>query len=203
MYWTISLPQVGSKCFIRTILQRRQQYINDLKIQLRRINCFTNLKPTNKNQHNRLRWHYGWSRLLVLILTLTYALYAQTLTHTPQINKSKKKNFNHDNYYITIHGIFNNYNELTLLLIKDQTNLLCNSTNFICPKEYSCYFHNFSYNTSAKQGIGVPIKRNVPHTYRNINSSILCSAECSLNLNRSLILLMRTSHQVKAFHPLT
>jgi len=29
------------------------------------------------------------------------------------------------------------------------------------------------------------------------------AAYCSLILNRSLILLMRTSHQVKAFHPLT
>jgi len=75
-----------------------------------------------------------------------------------------------------IHGIFNNYNKLTLL-IKDhapdivflqETNLPCKSTNFICPN-----FHNFSYN---KQGIGGLIKRNVLHTYRNINSSILYSA---------------------------
>jgi len=61
------------------------------------------------------------------------------------------------------------------IVFLQETHLPYNFTNFICPKEYTGCFHNLPQNTVAKQGIGVLIKRNIPHMYQNKNSNILCS----------------------------
>jgi len=81
-----------------------------------------------------------------------------------------------------INGIFNNYNELALLIKDHSPDVLClqethlpQNFNFICPKAYVGYFYNFQHNTQAKQGIGVLIKKHIPHEYKTVSSNLLCS----------------------------
>lgn len=70
-----------------------------------------------------------------------------------------------------INGLKNNYHELQLL-IQDfnpdiisiqETHIPYNSNSFVCPRQYNFFPHNLIDNTTSKQGIGLLIKKSIPH----------------------------------------
>jgi len=95
-----------------------------------------------------------------------------------------------------INGFINNYNQLSLLIKDNSPDIIClqethlpnDSNSFVCPEAYLAYFCNLPHNTSAKKGIGVLIKRHIPHTHKQITSNILCSA-LQLNLDRPITII--------------
>lgn len=78
-----------------------------------------------------------------------------------------------------IKGFFNNLDELNVLLKEHNPNLVSLQETHvpfgsspIVPKSYKAYFTNIESNTTCKQGIGLLIKKNIPHKIRSINSNL-------------------------------
>lgn len=77
-------------------------------------------------------------------------------------------------------GFVNNFDELSIL-INEHSPCFISIQETHCahlftpriPKLYTGYFYNFPSNVTAKQGIGVLIKNNIPHKQIIINSNIL------------------------------
>lgn len=79
-----------------------------------------------------------------------------------------------------LNGLINNYHELQLIFNEfnpdiisiQETHIPVNQNNIIFPKQYNGYFHNLAENTSTKQGIGILVKKNIPHSLIYTNSDI-------------------------------
>ena len=94
-------------------------------------------------------------------------------------------------------GFKNNYSELQLILNEctpqivsiQETHCPLNS-HLIVPKNFSPYFTNNPQNQTAKQGVGILIKNNIPHKQIHIQSNIqVVAIEISLNIKFTLISL--------------
>ena len=81
-----------------------------------------------------------------------------------------------------INGYINNFHELQLL-IRDvnpdaiclqETHLSFQEKNIIIPRGYSGYFTNLPWNRISKQGIGILIKKHIPHTFRFNDRNVMC-----------------------------
>lgn len=94
-----------------------------------------------------------------------------------------------------INGLFNNWTDL-LVLIKEhnpvfislqETHLPHNFTAHP-PMGYAAYFNNLSHNNSSKQGVGVMIRRDIPHFHIDVVSSISTIA-IELNLGFKITII--------------
>ena len=81
-----------------------------------------------------------------------------------------------------IHGYMNNYDHLKLLIKQRNPAFIClqethNKYNYnpFPPKRYLKYFVNSPLNDTSKQGVGIPIKNNIPSTQTNIYQHITAS----------------------------
>lgn len=103
-----------------------------------------------------------------------------------------------------INGLINNYHELQLI-IKDynpdiisiqETHIPVNHTNIIFPKQYNGFFHNLPNNASAKQGIGILVKKTIPHKLLYTNDDIACTAiQISTGINLTVACMYIPPHQ--------
>lgn len=80
-------------------------------------------------------------------------------------------------------GYFNNYEELLILLKNNNIHVACLQETHLpskfAPKahgNYKSYFHNHPSIDTRKQGIGILIKNNLPHTVTYFNNAILAIA---------------------------
>ena len=95
-----------------------------------------------------------------------------------------------------INGYINNYHELQLIIHDKYPDVIClqethfsfNETNIIVPSGYSGYFTNLSVNKTSKQGIGILVKKKIPHNNIHINTTIatLC---IEINIDFNFIIL--------------
>lgn len=95
-------------------------------------------------------------------------------------------------------GYINNFDELTILINNinpdiiclQETNLPFNSINIICNKQYIGYFTNLPHNLNAKQGIGILVKRHLPHSLLpSLTSSSILHLAIQLKLNEKFTIL--------------
>uniref|UniRef100_A0A0K8W561 Putative RNA-directed DNA polymerase from transposon X-element n=1 Tax=Bactrocera latifrons TaxID=174628 RepID=A0A0K8W561_BACLA len=90
-----------------------------------------------------------------------------------------------------INGYSSNYHELQLLIKEKSPDIICIQethipltpiSNPFYPKQYLGYFFNLNNIQTNKQGVGILIKRHIPHEVINITSS-LSTIALKLNLN--------------------
>ncbi len=93
-----------------------------------------------------------------------------------------------------MNGYINNYHELELLIKEKNPDVICiqethigvlSNNNFVYPKQYLGYFANLQNIQTNKQGVGIIIKRVIPHELIHINST-LSTIALKVKLNSTL-----------------